>query len=134
MIVLLICKPPDFKVIQMIRHSLLLTAALLLSACSANKIIIDREGVNEDRYQQDLASCQQYAEEVQTGKKVAGGAVGGALIGGAIGAILGDSRSAARAAGAGSVTGAAGGASRAAQEKTRVVKNCLRGRGYQVLN
>ena len=115
------------------RYSLLV-AALFLSACSANKIIIDREGVDEARYQQDLARCQQYAEEVEAGKKVAGGAVGGALIGGAIGAILGDSRTAARAAGAGSVTGAAGGASRAAQEKTRVVKNCLRGRGYQVLN
>jgi len=118
----------------MTRYSLLLLATLLISGCSANKIIIDREGVDEARYQQDLASCQQYAEEVETGKKVAGGAVGGALIGGAIGAILGDSRSAARGAGVGSVTGAAGGAGQAANEKTRVVKNCLRGRGYQVLN
>ena len=52
-------------------------------------------------------------------------------VGAASGAILGD-------AGTGAGLGAIGGAARSAQigdrEKTRVVHNCLRGRGYRVLN
>ena len=46
------------------------------------------------------------------------GAVGGALIGGVLGAIFGNS----------------GTAGHAQQEKEQVLKNCMRGRGYRVLN
>ena len=53
---------------------------------------------------------------------------------GAIGAITGNSSSAARGAGVGAVSGGAKGASQGEQDEVRVVKNCLRGRGYRVLN
>lgn len=108
---------------------------LLLAACSqSNRVIIDREGVDMSQYHQDLNACRVYAEEVHTGQQVAGSAAGSAVIGAAIGAIVGDSRTVAKAAGVGGVTGAARGAGRAAQEKSRIVRNCLRGRGYKVLN
>jgi len=113
-----------------------LAAGLVLSGCTTTKeIIIDDKGVDMARYRQDLAECQGYAEQVRSGAKVAKGAASGGAIGGAIGAITGGSRdSAARGAGVGAVSGAARGASRGEQEEVRVVKQCLRGRGYRVLN
>ena len=115
---------------------LALAAGLMLAGCTTTKeIIIDEKGVDMAAYRQDLAECRVYAEQVRTGEKVAKGTASGAVIGGAIGAITGGSRdSAARGAGVGAVSGAAKGASRGEQEEVRVVKQCLRGRGYRVLN
>ena len=55
-------------------------------------------------------------------------------MGGLVGAALGDSRTAQRAAGVGAVSGGARGAGATKQEKDVVVKNCMRNRGYRVLN
>ena len=107
---------------------------LAITGCASKKVIVDTKGVDMSRYQQDLDECTQYAEEVETGSQVATGAVGGAVIGGAVGAILGGRRSAEKLAGVGAVTGAAKGGSSAGKEKMQVIKNCLRGRGYRVLN
>lgn len=110
-------------------------AIILLGGCaSKQRIIIDRQGTDLSQYSRDLAECRQYAEEVPAGEETAKGAAGGAIIGAAVGAIFGDSRTAARGAGAGAVTGGARGAGKAGNEKDRVVKNCLRNRGYRVLN
>ena len=104
-------------------------------ACTTtDEIIIDEKGVDQARYQQDLAECQGYSEQVKTGEKAARGAASGAAVGGAIGAIVGNSDSAAQGAGVGAVSGGARGLSRGEQDEIRVVKNCLRGRGYRVLN
>lgn len=114
---------------------LLITAiALCLAGCARSKPIVDHTGVDEAAYAQDLADCQAYADEVEAGARVAGGAAGGAAVGGAMGAILNGSGGAARGAGVGAVGGAASGARSAAREQDQVVKNCLRGRGYRVLN
>ncbi len=107
----------------------------LLAACTTtDEIIIDKKGVNLAAYEQDLAECRVYSEEVQTGKKTAKGAASGAVVGGAIGAITGNSTTAARGAGVGAVSGGAKGASQGEREALQVVKQCLRGRGYRVLN
>ncbi|TDG15952.1 glycine zipper family protein [Seongchinamella unica] len=109
--------------------------AILASACTTtDEIIIDNKGVDMSRYEVDLAECRAYATEVKTGQKAAKGAASGALIGGAIGAITGDSRKAAEGAGVGAVTGGARGASQGQQGEIQVVKTCLRGRGYRILN
>ncbi len=115
------------------KHYLLLITVLgLISACTTtDEIIIDRQGVDMSRYEQDLAECRSYASEVQTGKKVATGAASGAVVGGMIGAITGD---AGKSAGVGAVTGGAKGASEGTRDEVQVVKRCLRGRGYKVLN
>jgi outer membrane lipoprotein SlyB len=111
---------------------LLLAAVLALAGCTTtDEIIIDKKGVDMSRYQQDLAECRSYASEVQTGKKVAKGAASGAVVGGLVGAITGD---AGKAAGVGAVGGGARGANEGSREEVQVVKNCLRGRGYRVLN
>jgi len=107
---------------------------IVVSGCASKKIIIDKEGVDMTRYEQDLDACSQYAEEVETGSEIAKGAVGGAVIGGAVGAIIGGRRTAGKLAGVGAVTGSARGGASASREKNQVIKNCLRGRGYRVLN
>ncbi len=104
-----------------------------LSGCATRKqVIIDPAGVDMAQFDVDLAQCQQVAEQVdqQAGK----GALVGAVVGGLVGAALGDSRTAQRAAGVGAVSGGARGAGATKQEKDVVVKNCMRNRGYRVLN
>jgi outer membrane lipoprotein SlyB len=105
-----------------------------VSACAAQKVVIDKQGVDMQKYEQDLAECRQYAEEIETGSEVAKGAVGGAVIGGAVGAIIGGRRTAETFGGVAAVTGAAGAGSSASQQKSQILKNCMRGRGYKVLN
>jgi len=118
--------------IYMKRYLFVLVLLAVTAACTTtDEIIIDKQGVDLSRYDQDLAECKSYATEVQTGKKVATGAASGAVVGGLIGAITGD---AGKAAGVGAVTGGARGASRGSEDEVQVVKRCLRGRGYKVLN
>ena len=109
-----------------------LAVALLLVACTTtDEIIIDKKGVDMARYARDLAECRGYSAEVKTGEKTAKGAASGAVVGGLIGAVTGD---AGAGAGVGAVSGGARGASQGEQQKVQVVKRCLRGRGYRVLN
>ena len=115
--------------------STLFILTLLLAACADKpRIIIDRKGVDMTHYDQDLAECRSYADEVPVGKESVKGGVAGAVVGGAIGAIVGNSRTAERAAGAGAVAGTVRGATRSEREQQQVVKRCLTGRGYRVLN
>lgn len=110
-------------------------ALFTLTACTTtDEIIIDQKGVNTAAYQQDLAECQSYSESVKTGEKTAVGAASGAVVGGLIGAITGGGSGAAKGAGVGAVGGGARGVSKGAETEVQVVKNCLRGRGYRVLN
>jgi uncharacterized protein YcfJ len=114
----------------------LLTIACILLAggCAANssKPVIDPAGVDMAQYDNDVAECEQIADQVEqkAGKKAAGGA----LVGGLIGAIVGGGDSAVVGAGVGAVAGGADGAGDTQQEKSTVVKNCLRNRGYKILN
>lgn len=96
--------------------------------------IIDTQGVNMARYEADLTDCQDYADQVQVGRQTAVGAVTGAAVGGVFGAVIGNSDTAQRGAGVGAVGGGARGAGRGLQERERVIKRCLIGRGYRVLN
>jgi len=112
---------------------------LAVSGCASNRqsqgdVIVDTKYVDMQVYYQDLHECRNYAAQVNTEGKVVSGAVTGAVVGGAVGAIAGNSDTAKRAAGVGGVLGAVKGSGRASQEKQRVLKNCMRGRGYRVLN
>lgn len=106
---------------------------LILSACASDEVIVDTKGVNEQRYQQDLAECEVYSQQVSTGKTIAKRGTRGAVIGGAIGAIVGDGSSTAKGAGVGAVAGSARDSREAENKKTQVIQNCLQGRGYKVL-
>ncbi|MCR9105696.1 MAG: glycine zipper family protein [Gammaproteobacteria bacterium] len=111
------------------------TVLLALAACTTtDEIIIDTKGVNMTAYADDLAECRTYADGVQTQQKATRSAASGAVIGGAVGAIFGGADGAARGAGAGAVTGGAKGVNEGERDKVQVVKRCLSGRGYRVLN
>ena len=113
-----------------------LVAALLVQGCTTtDEVIIDKKGVDLARYEADKAECEAYSDEVRKGEKAVRGAATGAVLGGVVGAIVGDSSEAAtRGAGVGAVSGGARGASEGEREEVQVVKRCLRGRGYRVLN
>jgi outer membrane lipoprotein SlyB len=106
----------------------------LVVGCAAknSKPVIDPAGVDMARYETDVAECEQIATQVE--QKAGEGAAGGALVGGLIGAIIGGGGSAVRGAGVGAVAGGAGSAGDTEKERSKVVKNCLRNRGYKILN
>ena len=113
----------------------IIIVALFMTACTTtDEIIIDQKDVNKSAYQQDLAECQAYATQVKTGDKAAKGAASGALVGGLMGAITGGSSGAVTGAGLGAVGGGAKGVNQGQQSEMQVVKRCLSGRGYRVLN
>jgi len=115
----------------MLRTIQIMTAALLMGCAAHPDPIIDTKGVNMAQYQRDLAECQAFKEPIRTEVGAAKGAVAGAAVGGATGAVTG---SVAEGAGVGAIAGAARSAQLSEREKQQVVKNCLRGRGYSVLN
>ena len=111
-----------------------IASILLVTACTTtNEIIIDQKGVNMSNYEDDLADCESYAQQVPVGKKAAKGGASGAVVGGAIGSVS-DHRGTGEGAAIGAISGIAKGANEGERSQLRVVKNCLRGRGYRVLN
>ena len=118
------------------KYSVGIIAILLaLAACTTtDEIIIDQQGVDMNAYQRDLAECQHYAAGVRTEEKAVKGAGSGAVVGGLVGAITGGAEGAARGAGVGAVGGGARGIDEGERSEVQVVKHCLSGRGYRVLN
>ncbi len=112
--------------------SLLLLSLAITGCARHSKIIIDPQGVDMAQYQADLAQCKQLSEQVDP--KAAKGAVGGAIVGAIAGEIIGGRRSTEIGAGLGALKGGVVGGAATKRERTRVVKNCLRNRGYQILN
>jgi hypothetical protein len=113
----------------------LISGAVLLTACAGAEVrpIVDMKGVNEARYEKDLAECQGYAKEASgMGSSAAKAAGAGAVVGGLLGLVTGSNTL--QSAGAGAVIGGAGGAYTANESQEAVVKKCLVGRGYKVLN
>ncbi len=119
------------------KFSLILPAILGLGACTnvgANyQPIVD--GPVGPNYQADLAQCQAVARQQAT---VDGNTAGAAAIGaaGAAGtkAIIDDSASdLGRAAVAGALVGAGASAISNTQKQEVIVRNCMRGRGYNVV-
>jgi hypothetical protein len=98
--------------------------------------VVDKKGVDENQYQQDLAECQNLSTETEAiaangAKKAAGGAAVGALLGLVSG---GNTTNIAQAAGIGSVIGGASGLYSGNSDKQNIIRRCLSGRGYKVLN
>jgi len=106
--------------------------ALCIAGCAAHPDpIVDTKGVDPDVFAQDWQECEAYTEEILISQGVAKGGATGAVVGGLGGAIDGD---AGKGAGYGGLYGATRSGLDADQEKQKVFKRCLRGRGYRVLN
>ena len=117
-------------------------------AAHANNVVVDMSQVQDyNQYQVDLQQCEGLAVQNQPDapqrESVAGTAVKGAAVGATAGAVSGRSGSKAAKKGAGvGVIAAASRNSRnrraasanASAQTDQIVKNCMRGRGYNVLN
>ncbi len=103
---------------------------LTLTACST-KPIVDTKGMDHAQFERDLAECTALAEQIDQGGTTLKSAATGALIGGLFGAISGNATT---GAAFGGVAGGTSGGLSTDQEKASVIRNCLRGRGYTVLN
>jgi hypothetical protein len=104
--------------------------SVFLIGC-ASKPIVDTYNVDMVQYQKDLAECEDIARQVDSGQIALSSAAFGAGVGAAFGAIGGE---VGVGAATGAVSGGAGGLLRQDDEKANVAKNCLRYRGYAVLN
>lgn len=115
--------------------SLVLIAAVGCAGADVRPLV-DMKGVNAAAYERDLQECQAYAKDQSgMGETAAKGAGAGAVVGGLLGLVTGGNKTGiVQAAGAGAVIGGAGGAFTGNQAQEAVVKRCLSGRGYKVLN
>ena len=117
----------------------LIAAAIALTGCATTNSgaqfspIVDLRPEQHATYSADLLACQQYAQqEAGAADQALAGAIAGAVFGALIAAAGGGSRNA--AAGIGAVTGMAGGAVDGERDQRNVIRRCLAGRGYNVLN
>lgn len=127
--------------------TLLISTALLLPAAAfaQGKIIqynkdpvVDVPAGEEDRYRKDLAECRNFAAEAE-GNKKAGVKTGrrvGVIAGAAGGALTGEGvvKGAAIGGAAGGVSGRTAGAVQDSTDAGFVVRKCLDGRGWNVLD
>ena len=127
------------------KNYVMLLCLLLASGCVATQSgsifdmatsepIIDTKGVNMAQYKVDLEECSSFSEDISTGKSIAKGTATGAAVGAIIEAITDDSKSRRDALEVGAVSGGTQSGIRAVREKEQIIRRCLRGRGYQVLN
>jgi outer membrane lipoprotein SlyB len=110
---------------------ILITTTVTCGCVAHPEPIIDTRGLDMAHYDSDMADCETYGQIIKIEQGIAKGAVAGAAVGTATGAISGNAGS---GAGYGAIFGAAESARLNDREKQRVVKNCMRGRGYRVLN
>ncbi|HET6546343.1 MAG TPA: hypothetical protein VFG55_06305 [Rhodanobacteraceae bacterium] len=110
-------------------------SACSLAGCATYRPLVDMDGVQDRRqYQYDLADCQAYARQVSPVASAGVGALFGALLGAAFGAAVGDRDLALDVARFGAVEGAAAGGIGGGTTQVQIIRNCMSGRGYIVLN
>jgi len=121
------------------KKQIVLSCYLFIVACQTVPIV-DTKGVNSTQYNNDLLECQRYAQNISPANEAARGGFLMAFLGAVAGAALGASMdldpgsSAAYGAAVGGVSGASSSGAQAKYRKERVVRTCLRGRGYKVLD
>ena len=104
------------------------------------KPVVDLEGKDQARYEEDYAYCQGFAEKVDKGEAAKTGAANEAAVGAGIGAIVGAIEDGLEGALVGSALGAAGGGAagaakggiKATRSQAVVLRSCLREKGYKV--
>lgn len=111
-----------------------------LAGCATNQMganyrpIIDTRGVDFNRFEADLRECQQYANQTAgAGEGAVAGAVAGAALGAVLAAAAGSRYSRTQTARVGAVGGAVGAAAEAENNQRSIIRRCLSGRGYSVL-
>lgn len=106
-----------------------------IQACTSSIAIVDSAEVDQAQLAADTAECKEYASQIKHSDKVIEFAFLGGLIAGLSEWVFtGDEDFARSAALLGAIEGGIVGASEAMYDHDEIVKNCLSGRGYMVLN
>jgi len=121
--------------------ALLAISGFVLAACASSyNPVVDFQSSSApaDAYDRNLQECQALAEQKSPAKDAAIAGVGGAAAGAALGAITGAffggaGRGAAVGAALGGAGGAGAGGLSGVEQQRAIVRNCLRGRGYNVV-
>jgi len=123
------------KELKMKNKSLLILIVLLVGCAGANyRPIIDTQGIDFNRYEFDLQQCQQFATQTgDAGQKAAVGAAAGAILGSVLAAAAGGGYDRSASARVGAVTGAVSGGAQGENDQRNIIRRCLSGRGYRVL-
>lgn len=96
--------------------------------------MIDNRNVDMNRYESDLRDCQAYATQTAgAGETAVAGAAAGAVLGAVLAAAAGSGYSRNRSARVGAVSGAIGGAAAGENDQRNIIRRCMSGRGYSVL-
>jgi outer membrane lipoprotein SlyB len=96
--------------------------------------IVDMQGKDANQFEQDLRQCQSYsAQATGAGTNAAGGALAGALLGAVLAKAAGSNYDWQGTARVGAVAGAASGAAHGENDQRNIIRKCLAGRGYSVL-
>jgi outer membrane lipoprotein SlyB len=116
----------------------LLICFVLSTGCAGYRPIVDMQGVNSVQYEQDLRECQNYAKQVSPAtSSIIGGAIGagaGALLGLVVGSYFGRAGEfAGMGAAVGGTSGGMSGAAEGARSQMDIIRRCMTGRGYRVL-
>lgn len=118
------------------KRALVIGISAFLAACvgASYRPLVDSRNVDMNKYEGDLRDCQQYAEQVPgAGTQAAVGAAVGAGLGYLIGRAAGARYNAPATGRVGAVAGAAGGAGQGEMNQRDVIRRCMSGRGYSVL-
>lgn len=118
------------------RSFVVLTVVVLLAACAGAtyRPLVDSRNVDMNKFEADLRDCQQYAEQVAgAGTNAAVGAVAGAIFGAVLAAAAGSRYDGGATARVGAVAGGVSGGAQGETNQRDVIRRCIAGRGYTVL-
>lgn len=116
-----------------------ITICTVLSACATSVQqqilvpLVDMKGVDNIQFNNDVMECNAYARRIDAEQHAANTAMALGVLGALLGASLGNRRDALQLGAIGAASGAVQGHSKAVEKQEDVVRRCLAGRGYVVL-
>lgn len=115
-----------------------LIAVFTLSACATTGVnyrpIVDTKNVDMNKFEADLGECRQYAAQTAgAAERAAAGAAAGAIFGALLAAAAGVRNDRSAVARVGALSGAVSGAAEGETDQRNIIRRCLAGRGYMVL-
>jgi uncharacterized protein YcfJ len=123
------------------RKHLFIFSVIILLSCASYTPVVDTQNVkNQDKYYRDQAECKTIASQnTSTAKNVAKDTVIGGAVGAGTGTLLGViTGNTVTGLAMGSVIGGVAGGAKGAYDSNKnyetIYRNCMRGRGYNVLN
>ena len=115
-----------------------ITVSIFTAGCAntgANyRPMIDTKNVDFNKYEVDLKDCQDYARQTYgAGEGAVAGAAAGAALSALLAAVGGRRYDKSASAKQGAVLGAVAGGAQGETDQRSVIRRCLAGRGYSVL-